>query len=704
MALVKVKKTLQIDSADRDTTKYPTNGDYVVYLPRIYKNVTSLRLKGAEFPNVGSISVRYPSFLSSLTDTAYLTFNNVTGSGYNNSGYPLYLSVSFNSDNAYISNSFGSLSTAASSVIAFTIPTTIKSIEVPANFACYIKIQNIFVNYGFIFNKTGDASGTLRVGVNSLLDTFNPGDIFIMTVCSPSGISHNQLIASYYKFSSNIITPYSSDITNLNVIYDNNSYQVYLQTPTISSPFKLQNVYLYTPNVLGNAPNLYIQSPFKYIDVYNGFSHSILYGENNNAINIANDTNLPSNLYYFLLELEGLNKTDEARVGGDKSSFVDKYFAKIPMLVNNTTNIIEYNDKNLQENIATYSPPIEELNRLHIKTRTHAQQDGSGFIYWSPYTTVTTFNINSISNLTIWLDSSDTTTLFQDQAGTNLVTTYDGTQNVLCWKDKSGNAYNAIKSTNQGTPPPGTGGGITSPVINKTTGSWSNNPFLQFITTDELQVTAKFPNQSRSIFVVYQVPSGFTGYSSNGLAFLNGFNVGQQGVTLNAVGSPPALGANSVENKVLTNSGSYKNTNIQMISVVNSNTSADNNIFAFNGTPQTLSTSITASSYSTTLGTYQIGVSINHYMTNGNYTIISYGTPFNVGEIIEYNSELSTLDRQKVEGYLAWKWGFQTSLPSNHPYASKIPSNSTTTANSEYNLTFEIECMENQLNANVGQN
>ena len=45
-----VKKVVHIDSADRDSTKYFTNGDFVVYLPRTYQNVVSIRLKGGEFP------------------------------------------------------------------------------------------------------------------------------------------------------------------------------------------------------------------------------------------------------------------------------------------------------------------------------------------------------------------------------------------------------------------------------------------------------------------------------------------------------------------------------------------------------------------------------------------------------------------------------------------------------------------------------
>jgi len=46
-----VKKMLVVDSGDRDTIKYTRNGDFVVYLPRVYENVISIRLAGAEFPS-----------------------------------------------------------------------------------------------------------------------------------------------------------------------------------------------------------------------------------------------------------------------------------------------------------------------------------------------------------------------------------------------------------------------------------------------------------------------------------------------------------------------------------------------------------------------------------------------------------------------------------------------------------------------------
>jgi hypothetical protein len=39
-------------------------------------------------------------------------------------------------------------------------------------------------------------------------------------------------------------------------------------------------------------------------------------------------------------------------------------------------------------------------------------------------------------------------------------------------------------------------------------------------------------------------------------------------------------------------------------------------------------------------------------------------------EVLVYSSILSTTDRQSIEGYLAWKWGFNSSLPPSHPYYS----------------------------------
>ena len=42
-------------------------------------------------------------------------------------------------------------------------------------------------------------------------------------------------------------------------------------------------------------------------------------------------------------------------------------------------------------------------------------------------------------------------------------------------------------------------------------------------------------------------------------------------------------------------------------------------------------------------------------------------------EVIVMTIDPGTFDRQKTEGYLAWKWGFTASLPSDHPYNAAAP-------------------------------
>lgn len=44
-----------------------------------------------------------------------------------------------------------------------------------------------------------------------------------------------------------------------------------------------------------------------------------------------------------------------------------------------------------------------------------------------------------------------------------------------------------------------------------------------------------------------------------------------------------------------------------------------------------------------------------------------------IGEIVVTQSILATSDRQKMEGYMAHKWGLESSLPGGHPYKSLPP-------------------------------
>jgi len=68
-----ITKTVYIDSADRDVVKYPRNGDFVVYLPRTYEKIVSLRLKSAEFPLVAGGTGSVQTYTRTTNSTSVLS-------------------------------------------------------------------------------------------------------------------------------------------------------------------------------------------------------------------------------------------------------------------------------------------------------------------------------------------------------------------------------------------------------------------------------------------------------------------------------------------------------------------------------------------------------------------------------------------------------------------------------------------------------
>lgn len=63
---------------------------------------------------------------------------------------------------------------------------------------------------------------------------------------------------------------------------------------------------------------------------------------------------------------------------------------------------------------------------------------------------------------------------------------------------------------------------------------------------------------------------------------------------------------------------------------------------------------------------------VNGYFTGTNNFLLGCGPGFTnaqiVGEVIQYDGGLSTIQLAQLEGYLAWKWGLVGNLPTNHPF------------------------------------
>jgi hypothetical protein len=94
---------------------------------------------------------------------------------------------------------------------------------------------------------------------------------------------------------------------------------------------------------------------------------------------------------------------------------------------------------------------------------------------------------------------------------------------------------------------------------------------------------------------------------------------------------------------------------------------ANNNfLLRRNGTQLVQSSSITYSFSNPSAAAFQIGY--RHTDQTGASNFSGY-----IGEILLFNTQLGTTDREKIEGYLAWKWGLQASLPAGHSYLNAPP-------------------------------
>ena len=160
---------------------------------------------------------------------------------------------------------------------------------------------------------------------------------------------------------------------------------------------------VYLPRVYEKVVSLRLMSAeFPSLDL--AYAHSYTNGSNVSTAVYSNDvhihTSTASNYipHYFLIDIDGLNKSDETAVAGNRSQFPDSFFAKIPNTVYTkmsiatpvvTSGFIEYNDHSGQENKAHFSPPIGKLDRLRIRPRLHSQQGSQGFIYWTLSNTTT---------------------------------------------------------------------------------------------------------------------------------------------------------------------------------------------------------------------------------------------------------------------------------------------------------------------------
>ena len=236
----------------------------------------------------------------------------------------------------------------------------------------------------------------------------------------------------------------------------------------------------------------------------------------------------------------------------------------------------------------------------------------------------TGFLPNSISGLSVWLDAAATATL-----------TLSGSS-VTAWADKSTNAYSAVQNNGLGYP-------------TYTAGTY---PYVNFNANQALRIAARPYVTSWTLFVAMNSvsiqPRWFISpYSTVGLVMMG---MGQ--------------GASKIFSGLLPGAPSDATGNhIEMTTAQNTNATG---VLAWfrDGTQQVTNT--TNAGIAAVPGA-SLGIGANQ---SGNFDI---NGQYQIYELLLYDTYLNTTEQQKVEGYLAWKWGLQANLPGGHPYKNAAP-------------------------------
>lgn len=238
-------------------------------------------------------------------------------------------------------------------------------------------------------------------------------------------------------------------------------------------------------------------------------------------------------------------------------------------------------------------------------------------ILWTPAQLGTTV-------LNAWYDASDISTITLNSG------------NVSQWNDKSGNARHATQ-TNAAYQTPYSSAQING--LNVLLWPNSANPFS--ISTPSITTAKSF------IFLCRYASGSQATWIVSNQAMFGGFISATVGLLGTAAG-----------NSTWFSSLAY--------SLGRINGGSQNNLNAAVALP--LATSIVEAVAPTTPGAQQFAIGQDRTFNSSNR-----GWSGPIGEVLSLSVELPSADREKVEGYLAWKWGITGSLPVGHPYKNNPP-------------------------------
>jgi hypothetical protein len=279
---------------------------------------------------------------------------------------------------------------------------------------------------------------------------------------------------------------------------------------------------------------------------------------------------------------------------------------------------------------------------------------GSQKVNWDP----------SLISTALWLDANDSATITQSGGA------------ITTWADKSGNGRNA---TADGNP------------TYSATGMSTSKPAVQLDGTGDAfvsSITGIGSFNALDIYMVTQTTAAAAADTDSGIFWGHG-NIGAAG------GSYPASRGLALASSTGLLTGEFIATIFDNVSFSGGRlgsstyTRVANTAQILNSKNSVSGTSLFANGSAITLGVTPslITTSTNTAPSNAGYTFDSnlhigafrangalfYSPAIKFAEVIVSSTLLSTDNRQKLEGYLAHKWGLTANLPSDHPYKVNPP-------------------------------
>ncbi len=246
-------------------------------------------------------------------------------------------------------------------------------------------------------------------------------------------------------------------------------------------------------------------------------------------------------------------------------------------------------------------------------------------------------NMVTSANVVAWYDAGDKSSLFRN-SGCTLPVEFDG-DDVACIKDKSGSGNDMVQSSAANVP--------VYNLSNTSVNFDGSNDYLDAVS--ETNIPLGF--SARSTFMSASADS----FDNPGFNYV--FSYGDSSVSEGS----QHFGFDDTDcqyNNIYSSGGSCVSTATQFI--FSSYYDGTNAALYLDGSLVDSNTP----SWNTVSNLVRLG--------NQNRAVSEYWDG-DISEVILYDADLSTADREKVEGYLACKWGTQASLPGGHPYASTCP-------------------------------